>query len=68
METTILEFIFQYGAAAETIVANLVAQVEAGKVITLADVTAEFAPLKSYGSYGIAKAGSATAAVAVKPA
>lgn len=52
----IFGLLVQYGPALETGISNLVKEIESGKTLTLADVQAEFAPLKPYSAYGIAKA------------
>lgn len=54
----ILQLIFQYGPAAVTMVQNLVAKLEAGQTVTVADVEAELSGLKPYAAYAIRKAGS----------
>jgi hypothetical protein len=54
MEAMILQLVVQYGPEAVTVISNLVSKLEAGGTLTVADVQAEFAPLKPYSAYKIA--------------
>jgi hypothetical protein len=49
----ILQLILQYGPSAVTAISDLVAKLEAGGALTVADVEAEFAGLKPYSAYSI---------------
>lgn len=53
MELTIIQLIIQYGPEAVTAIENLVKQLESSGTLTVADVQAEFAPLKPYSAYNI---------------
>ena len=56
MELSIIQLILTYGPDAVTLVENLVKQFESSGQLTIADVQAEFAPLKPYAVYGIPNA------------
>jgi len=47
-----------YGPDVVTLIQGLVTKLEAGEVLTVADVEAQFAGLQPYSSYGVKKAGS----------
>lgn len=49
----ILQLVVTYGPEAVTLIENLVKNWETTGQLTLADVEAEFAPLKPYAAYGI---------------
>ena len=52
----ILAMILQYGPEAVTVIENLIAKLEGGGTVTIADVEKQFAGLKPYSAYGIALA------------
>lgn len=53
MELSIIQLVLTYGPEAVTLIENLVTQFESSGQLTIADVQAEFAPLKPYSAYGI---------------
>ena len=61
----ILAMLFQYGPEAVTVIENLIAKLEGGGTVTVADVQKEFAGLKPYDAYGIALAQPAAPAPGV---
>jgi hypothetical protein len=50
---TVLQLIEQYGPEAVTGIQSLVATLESGGTLTIADVESAFAPLKPYAGYNI---------------
>jgi hypothetical protein len=52
----ILQLVLTYGPSVVSLIQTLVAKIEAGGTLTVADVEAEFATLKPYAAYGVALA------------
>jgi hypothetical protein len=49
----ILQLILQYGPALESTIGNLIAKLESGATLSVADVEAQFAGLTPYSGYNI---------------
>lgn len=49
----ILQLILQYGPALESTIGNLIAKLESGATLSVADVELEFSGLKPYSAYNV---------------
>jgi len=51
--SVILQLILTYGPALETTIGNLIAKLESGATLSVADVELEFSGLKPYSAYNV---------------